>query len=147
MQVISNYASAIFSLPVCFRVNAGGGAFAIDRNNTKMDASRASLHPAYPIHLYGLSLINSFLTRLPALVPLRSHDKTSLTSSTICSAASARRATATQLLLKSKLSCEPSQPETPLHDQWHAANDAPETPNASYIRQSLRSTSSTSSLP
>lgn len=44
---------------VCFR---------IDRNNTKMDASRASL--AYLIHLYGLSLINSFLTRLPALVPV-----------------------------------------------------------------------------
>lgn len=65
--------------------------FRIDRNNTKMDASRASLHLAYLIHLYGLSLINSFLTRLPALVPSRSHDKTSLTSSTICSAASARR--------------------------------------------------------
>jgi len=86
MQVISNYALARhsndFFFPYIYSINAGDGAFIL----IAIILRRVVVLPSLSIHLYDLSLINSFLTRLPALVSSRSHDKTSLTSSTMCSA-------------------------------------------------------------
>lgn len=92
----------------------------IDRCIVKTNAR--GLHLAYPIHLYGLSLINSFLARPATLVPSLSHDKTSLTSSATSSASHDSHRSWNRNYLPSPLKLR-----NPLHDQRHASDDAPET--------------------
>lgn len=88
------------------------------RSRHYQDGCARLLRPAYPIHLYGLSLINSFLTRLPTLVSSLSHDKTSLTSSATFPRAS--RDSCPAIAEIEVIPSEPTQPGNPLHNQRHA---------------------------